>query len=129
MDENGHVAYIINTTTNITEQFKQQRALKEALTNSTAELQARNHQLAAINEILATTNKELTETQVALRQINTNLAVSELRFRQMVQHAPVAIVVLKSMDMIFETVNDLMYRMLGKTSDIIGKRMPKRCQN
>lgn len=169
LDEDGKVAYIINTTTNITGRTKQQQALKEALAqikslqreqalseelaianrellsinnilrdsqkelqllnaeqeqrieSRTAELAMINKNLASLNEELAMANEELIDTQTTLQQMNEQLGESDKRFRQLIQEAPVAIFVLRDRNMVFETVNNLMYRMLGKSSDIIGK--------
>lgn len=46
---------------------------------------------------------------------------SETRFRNMVQQAPVAMLVLRGENMIFETVNDAMLALLDKDESIIGK--------
>ncbi|RYY54192.1 MAG: PAS domain-containing protein, partial [Chitinophagaceae bacterium] len=72
----GSVAYIINTTRNITDEIIQAQALVE----------------------------------------------SESRFRRLVQESPVAVFVLKGRDMVFEAVNNMMYTLLGKGPEIIGKR-------
>src|SRR5947209_2768737 len=53
------------------------------------------------------------------------LAESEARFRKLVQHAPVAIIVLSGADMIIELANDKMLQLWNKTSDIIGKPLLK----
>jgi PAS domain S-box-containing protein len=46
---------------------------------------------------------------------------SESRFRNMVEHAPVAILMFKGRDMILETVNESMIQLLGHDSEIVGK--------
>lgn len=80
-----------------------------------------NAKLSTANEELTAANEELSTAQDALQHTNEELATSDARFRALVQDAPVAIFVLKGEEMVFETVNDLMYRMLGKDSGIIGK--------
>ncbi|MEO3407600.1 ATP-binding protein [Mucilaginibacter sp. CAU 1740] len=70
--------------------------------------------ISILNEQLGNANRELSTA-------NEGLAGSDARFRALVQDAPVAIFVLRGREMIFETVNDLMYRMLGKDNEIIGK--------
>ncbi len=56
-------------------------------------------------------------------QVNARKKIeeSEQRFRSMVQQAPVAIGLTRGRDMIFESVNEPMYELLGKTENITGK--------
>ena len=54
-------------------------------------------------------------------QSGTPVAESESRFRSLVQQAPVAIFIVTGRQMIIESVNDRMLKLLGKTVDIIGK--------
>ena len=49
------------------------------------------------------------------------LAASEVRFRTMVQQAPVAMLVLRGENMVFEIVNQAMLNLLGREASIIGK--------
>ncbi|WP_461140501.1 PAS domain-containing sensor histidine kinase [Spirosoma pomorum] len=49
------------------------------------------------------------------------LRASEERFRTVVEQAPVAMLVFRGENMVFETVNPTMLSVLGKTTDIIGK--------
>ena len=49
------------------------------------------------------------------------LAESEQRFRHLIKEAPVAIFVLKRSNMVIETANDLMLKMIGKDASVIGK--------
>jgi PAS domain S-box-containing protein len=68
LNEQGKAEFLINTTTNITEQLKQQQALKEALTQVKA-LQREQ----VLNEKLAATNDELNKAQQELRSLNAEL--------------------------------------------------------
>jgi PAS domain S-box-containing protein len=52
---------------------------------------------------------------------DTALRASQERFRLVIEQAPVAMLVFRGDDMVFETVNSTMLAMLGKTTDIIGK--------
>jgi PAS domain S-box-containing protein len=88
----GKVAYIINTTTNITDRIRLEQALEEgqqrerALNNDLAlsnqDLTAINEELAAINEELQVTNHELSESnsalQTAIEQLNTAREAAQL---------------------------------------------------
>jgi len=50
-----------------------------------------------------------------------DLRTSQERFRLVIEQAPVAMLVFRGDEMVFETVNSTMLTMLGKTTDIIGK--------
>jgi len=106
---------------------------EERLSEKLAEL---NEELAASNEELLASNEELQRSQMQLQQLNDELeqrvsrrtralAESEARFRNLVQYAPVAIIVLSGADMIVELANDKMLQLWNKTPDIIGKPLLK----
>ncbi len=91
-----------------------------------------NEELASFNEELLASNDELQHSQMQLKRLNEELehrvirrtqalAESETRFRNLVQHAPVAIIVLSGADMIIDLANDKMLELWNKTSNIIGK--------
>ncbi len=84
-----------------------------------------NHENIIANASLLRTQTELSELngemELRVQSRTGELAKSESRFRELVRQAPVAIFVVKGRDMVFETVNDLMYQMLGKGSEIIGQ--------
>ncbi len=84
-------------------------------------MQIINESLAAANDELTATNEELKTTQEKLENLVTGLAESDARFRSLVQQAPVAIFILKGREQRIEAMNDRMFKMLGKCSDIIGK--------
>ena len=63
------------------------------------------------------TAMELTE-QILIRQ---KLAAGEARFRNMVQQAPVPMLVVRGEPIVFDTVNDAMLNLLGKDSSVLGK--------
>jgi PAS domain S-box-containing protein len=77
LDEEGNVAYIINTTTNITDRVrleqavedsqKREQALNDELAASNQELTEINERLGAANDELQTTNKELNISNKALQ--------------------------------------------------------------
>lgn len=54
-------------------------------------------------------------------QAKKQIEESETRFRHMLQQAPIAMLVLRGENMVFETVNDAMLALLGKDASIIGK--------
>ena len=55
------------------------------------------------------------------KQKDRELKVSEDRFKMVIDQAPVAMLVLRGEQLVFETVNDTMLLLLDKTHDIIGK--------
>ncbi len=57
------------------------------------------------------------------KQKDLQLRASEERFKTVIEQAPVAMLVLKGPDMVFDTVNDSMLALIDKTPDIIGKPM------
>jgi PAS domain S-box-containing protein len=62
-------------------------------------------------------SKEVTDQVLAQKKIQE----SEERFRLMVQQAPVAMLVFRGENMIFETVNDAMLLLVGRDKSIVGK--------
>jgi len=66
---------------------------------------------------IITIGSEVTPSVLARKRVEE----SESRFRTMVKKAPVPIAVIKGADLIFESINDEMLNLLGKSADIIGK--------
>ena len=60
---------------------------------------------------------DVTDQVTAQKKVQEN----EERFRNMVQHAPVAMLVLRGENMVFETVNTEMLRIVDKDESIVGK--------
>ena len=91
---------------------------KQQLLND--KLAAINAKLETSNEELTATNEELADAQIALEHFVKELKESENRFRTLVQQAPVAICIFKGRELVIETANDTMQKMLGK-KDLVGK--------
>ncbi len=104
----GTVAYIINTTTNITERIRLEQEVKKGRERELSlmgQLAARNRDLTAINDALYTANTELKASNADIRrlnielqnygeqlqQINQTLSESEERFRSMAEGSGVLI--------------------------------------
>ncbi len=100
-------------------------AFNEELTAANEEMTATNEELASVNEELAAANDELINTKADLERINNNLAASEARFRSLIQQAPVAMFILNGREQRIETMNNRMFKMLGKGPEIIGKTYPE----
>ncbi len=97
-----------------------EQQLTEELTVMNEELAASNEEFAAMNEELSAINEELVESREEQYQLHEELSSSEVRFRKLVQQAPVAISILNGPEHTFESVNDKMLSFLGKTERIIG---------
>lgn len=54
-----------------------------------------------------------------LRCINTQLLESEMRFRSSIEEAPVAIAVLKGKELILESANEMMLKLMGRDAVIV----------
>lgn len=94
--------------------------------------QALNEELATANEELSAVNEEYEQTQQSLAMLNTELeyrvasrtralAESESRFRNLINDAPVAIMLLNGRQLVIESANTLMLKILGKTDEATGK--------
>lgn len=129
-DNTGEVAYIIDTTINVTQQMLDQQALQEAgeLKGSLVREQELNDELAATVEELRSVNDELHESQDRLNSLNNQLEErvesrmqdiknSERRFRSLVEQLPAAINVFLTQDLIVDLPNDRMLEIWGRTFD------------
>lgn len=114
LNDDGSVAYLINTTTNITRQLLTEQKLNEA----ESRLLLLNQELVAANEELVAGNEELIAT-------NLELALSEQRFRYLIQEAPVAIGILTDRSLIVTSANVKILEVWGKTKSIIGLPLAK----
>ena len=133
MDDEGNVAYIINTTANITQQVLQEQELEKAEKDKQAlyREQAMNEELAALNEELRATNEELFKTQLRLQTLNEKLeeqvarrtkalSDSEARLRGILEQAPLGFCILEGPDLVITYANDRMLKIWNETRDIIG---------
>lgn len=125
-DTNGDVEAIMATVNNITDTVIARKLLEESeeeLQSLNEELTATVEELAAANEEMLTTNEELAETHDNLQNTMTRLAQSESRFRDMIEQAPVAMLVLRGEGMVFEIVNPYMLKLLDRGPEIVGQPM------
>lgn len=125
-DDHQKVVGIIVSANDITDVVRSRHLLEESNRQQKVlneELEDANEELAAANEELAASNEELIQSQEALLNTNRDLSESELRFRHLVQQAPVAISILRGRELIIETANDQVLRIWGKKQNIIGKAL------
>ena len=141
LNEQGQVAYLINSTANITEQIIQENALKEAFAQVEAlqrekvlyeELAATNEELESANEEITAINDELVEAQQILSNSNEELerkviertrsfVQSEARLRSILKQATAGIMICMDSSLIVESVNDAMLSIISKSAQIVGK--------
>jgi len=95
------------------EALKKEKALNQELLRS-------NDQLSKAKKGLLDLNDQL---ELIVEKRTSELSQSESRFRYLIQGAPVAISTLKGRELVIESANELMLKVWGKSSDIIGKRL------
>jgi len=108
----GSFAGFISSCLDIT----QLKLSEQQLQDMNEELAASNEEFAALNEELATTNEELAES-------NDELLRSEVRFRNLIRHAPIAICVIRAEDLIVLEVNDGYLELVGKSRNQLENRV------
>lgn len=118
--EPGKVDYLLCTICDITDEVVSREAVKKANEKERAfyMVQTLNHELHQSQKDLFLLKNEL--EQRVIRRTKA-LAESEERFREMIQQCPVAMLVTRGPDMIFEVANQAMLDVLGKDASIIGK--------
>lgn len=101
LDDDGNVAYLINTTTNITRQLVTEQALEK----TTAELQALNEQLAVTNQDLVFVNKQQEALVNELTVAKQNLQLERDRLNRFFMQVPAGVCVLDGPEHVYELVN------------------------
>jgi len=96
------------------------QTLNEELNSTVEELAATNEELAAANEEMLATNEELTATYHHLQVVSLEMELSEIRFRNMIEQAPVAMLVLRGDALVFDVVNAHMLNLIDRGPEIIG---------
>ncbi|MDB5121770.1 MAG: hypothetical protein JWN56_2988 [Sphingobacteriales bacterium] len=139
-DKKGNVAYIINTTSNVTAQIRKEQDLAKAkaqISEMEGE-QALYEELAATNEEFLVANEELQQTQLILQQLNLELEervtarTVELqkaqleaenqreRLQRLFMEAPAGICMLSGPELTFTLINPL-YQQFFLNRNLIGK--------
>ncbi|WP_316846202.1 PAS domain S-box protein [Pedobacter psychrodurus] len=122
-DQEGKLSYIIQSVNNVTEQTLNRMEADASRNENKANL----IQVDLLNKDLAEAHRDLLylnlslENDVAKR--TEQLALSEIKYRNLIEYSPVAMQVFRGEHMTFELVNEAMLRFLGKTADIIGKTL------
>ena len=116
-DASGITSGIFVVATEVTEQVKAQKkvqSLNKELLNLNGELEETIFKLTKSND-------EIAQSQLDLYRLIDKLELSELRFKAMVEHSPVAMLVTQGKDMIITTFNPLALKMIGKDESILLK--------
>jgi two-component system sensor histidine kinase VicK len=116
-DEYGQLSKIAVWVLENTQQVK----ARQAIANLNEELATSVEELRAGNEELQSTNEELFESQRRLKVSNAELTISRERFRNMIQSSPVAMLVTRGENMVFEEINEMMLSMIGRDISVKGK--------
>jgi two-component system sensor histidine kinase VicK len=95
--------------------------LNNELAAANEELRATNEELQDAIEELQATNEELNAMQHELEATNDDLSSSRARFRNMIMSSPVAMLVNRGDDLIFEEINQAMLQIIGKDESVKGK--------
>ena len=101
LDDDGNVAYLINTTTNITRQLVTEQALEK----TTAELQALNERLAVTNQNLIAVNNQQEILLSELTVAKQNLLLERDRLNRFFMQVPAGVCVLDGPEHVYELVN------------------------
>lgn len=110
LGNDGKTMCILHTATDVTD-----RHLSKLREQSMAEeVLAINEELSASNEELITTNEELMEAHEQQRALYEELQLNTVRFRSMVQQAPVGICIIRAEDLYIEDVNDAYLELVGR---------------
>ncbi|WP_428330587.1 PAS domain-containing sensor histidine kinase [Mucilaginibacter sp.] len=109
-NEAGETYCILHIARDVTERVLS----KEREQDLTEELRAANEELLSANEEMKASNEELSESRHKLLELYDNLSESNTRFRNMVKQAPVGICIIRSEDLLIQSVNDAYLELVGK---------------
>ncbi|MET0461768.1 MAG: PAS domain-containing protein [Chitinophagaceae bacterium] len=110
LDAEGHTYCILQTSIEVTEAITLHR-------NSAQ----REQETLMLNEELKAQNDQLQEHHAKLELAVNAVEESRLRTHRVIDSSPVAMLILRGSDLIFEEVNQAMLQMLGKDDSIKGK--------
>lgn len=95
------------------------------LSNSNLDYLQINQNLNSANYTLEQSNSELKVLNNAVNNLNNKLIDSEAGFRNLIEQAPIAILLVKGEDFIVEMINSQMLKLIGRDESIIGKPLFK----
>ncbi|WP_294231857.1 ATP-binding protein [Chryseobacterium sp. sg2396] len=79
--------------------------------------------LGDLNKNLASRNQELKDLNDTITQLNNKLSESDISFTNLIDQAPVAIMLLKGDDFVITMINDAMLALIEKDYSVIGKSL------
>ncbi len=123
-DSSGFTKDIMMIANDVTEQalVKEETAkLNLKLQIANEELETSNEEQSTINEELLSTNDSLIDAQNKLEETIIDVEISRARFKDMIMSSPVAMLVNRGDNFIFEEVNDAMLEIINKDISIKGK--------
>lgn len=123
-DKDDKPVRFIGTVIDMTEAIKVRTLLEEReakLHSYNEELAASNEEIYSSNEELMAINEELNSANDQVINLNEKLTKSENEFRELIQDAPVAMLVFKGPDMKIDLINSAMLRLIGREPDILDK--------
>nr|WP_255723988.1 PAS domain S-box protein [Terrimonas ginsenosidimutans] len=109
-DATGRTYCIVQTSIEVTEAVDRRR-----------QAAMREKETLALNQELRTKNTQLQEHQAQLERTFSAVEESRSRIRRMIDSSPVAMLILRGSNFVFEEVNSVMLQMIGKDSTIKGK--------
>jgi PAS domain-containing protein len=101
-NQNNQVVGIIVSANDITDKVN----TREQLIASLNEQQTLNEELYAMNEEVTASNEQLSEAQDRLQEIFESVADSEIKFRNIIDQAPVAIAIFDGPEFVIDVYND-----------------------
>jgi PAS domain S-box-containing protein len=97
------------------------RERNDNLDTSNSSYHQENQELNIAKDSLQENNTELTVLNAAITNLNNKLTNNEAGFRNLVDQAPIAILLVKGENFIVEMINSQMLKIIGRDESIIGK--------
>lgn len=101
------------------------RERNDNLNASNSGYQQENQDLNSTNDSLEQSNSELKVLNSAITNLNNKLIDSESGFRNLIDQAPIAMLLVKGEDFVVAMINSPMLKLIGRDESIIGKPLFK----
>lgn len=126
LDEDGCIAYILHTASEVSERMEALRLAGEKSlveNNLNEKLLAINEEFKVINADLLSKNEELITSEDNLHKLISLLHEQQQLFRIMIEQSPVAMATLKGPDFVVDVVNQHVLDIWGKDRSVLGMRL------
>ncbi len=110
LDEEGHTYCILQTSIEVTDAINRRRQALQ-----------REKEMLAINRQLLAEKDQLQQDHIQLERTVNAMEESRARVRQMIDSSPVAMLIFRGSDFVFEEVNSMMLQILGKEESVKGR--------